>query len=131
MQEPHHPLASDDGTLTPDNPIARATALVIEASRISNRPCDEAPKYESYLRKAGFVDIVVERYKWPLNEWPKDEHYKQLGAWAHYCFTGPMEGMLMALFTRNLGWSTEEVIVFCAQLRAAFRDRNTHAYFPV
>lgn len=131
VQDLFHPFASDDGTLLPDNPIARVSALSMEACRISGRPCDDGPRYKGLMEKAGFVDIVSRTYKWPINQWPKDEHHKEIGAWTFVNFTGPLEGLLMALFTRNLGWSRDEVLIFCAQLRAALRDRRTHAYIPL
>ena len=37
----------------------------------------------------------------------------------------------MALFTRYLGWSQEEVLVFCSEVRAALKDRSVHGYIPI
>jgi hypothetical protein len=28
---------------------------------------------------AGFEDVVEIQYKWPLNKWPRDKKYKELG----------------------------------------------------
>lgn len=33
---------------------------------------------ESLLVKAGFVDVELRIFKWPMNGWPKDEKYEQL-----------------------------------------------------
>lgn len=40
---------------------------------------DTALLYEQQLAEAGFVNVHVVKEKWPLNRWPKDKRYKQLG----------------------------------------------------
>lgn len=40
---------------------------------------DTALFYEQQLADAGFINIRVVKEKWPLNRWPKDIKYKQLG----------------------------------------------------
>ena len=77
------------------------------------------------------MDIVEHRFEWPLNEWPKDPHYKELGAWTRENLNGGVEGLIMALFTRYLGWTQEEVLGFCVEVRAALRDRRVHGYIPM
>ena len=37
----------------------------------------------------------------------------------------------MALFTRGLNWSAEQVEVFLAQVRAEMNDRNIHTWWPM
>lgn len=131
MQDFIVPYACDDGTLTEDNPLYRASALCREAGIVSGRRNDVAPYYKSYMERAGFVDVVERRLKWPLNEWPKDPYYKEIGYWVRANLEIGIEGMLMALFTRFLGWTKDEVLVFSAQVRAALRDRSVHGYCPV
>lgn len=125
------PYTSDDSSLTPDNPLHRSSSLSVEAAKLSGRPIDLAPQYKTYLENAGFVDVVERRLKWPLNEWPKDPHYKELGSWVRECHDQGSEGMIMALFTRYLGWTKEEVMVLCAQIRAQLKDRSVHGYIPM
>ena len=38
-----------------------------------------------------------------------------------------LEGFSLALFTRNLGWSVEEVQVLLSKARKDMGDRNIHA----
>lgn len=131
MHEFTLPYASDDGTLTPDNPIYRASALCVDAAAAGGRPNNLAPHYKSYLERAGFVDVVERRFKWPLNDWAKERYYKEIGLWTRESLDGGIEGLVMALLTRHLGWNTDEVMVFCAQFRAALRDRTVHGYIPM
>ena len=121
------PFTSDDDTLEIDNPAYRASVLYTKAAEVGGRPNNLAPYYKSYLERAGFVDVVEKRFKWPLNEWPKDPYYKELGSWTRENLDVGIEAMLMALFTRFLGWSSDEVLVFCAQFRAAL-ERSVYAW---
>ncbi|KAL9109971.1 MAG: hypothetical protein Q9227_005494 [Pyrenula ochraceoflavens] len=47
--------------------------------------------FEDKLRAAGFVDIHVKRFKWPIGTWPKDPKHKLLGSafwWARKATEG-------------------------------------------
>lgn len=131
MQDVLLPYESDDGTLTEDNPLRRISELSVKAGEVAGRPFNLPPKYKTYLERAGFVDIVERRLKWPLNPWPKDPHYKEIGAWVRENFHIGIEGLLMALFTRYLGWTKEEVLVAAMEFRDALNNRRTHGYIPV
>ncbi|KAF9769132.1 hypothetical protein IL306_013494 [Fusarium sp. DS 682] len=97
----------------------------------AGRAINLAPKYKSFLEKASFTDVVEKQFKWPINEWPKDKHYKELGRWSYANINNGLEGLLLGLFTRFLGWSADEVRVFCTAMRKQLRDRSIHAYIPV
>ncbi len=131
MQDLTHPFGCDDGTLPEGIELSRLGPLCIEATAKAGRPIDIAPKYKSFLEKAGFVDVVEKRFKWPLNPWPKDKHYKELGVWSFENLNAGLEGLLMAIFTRLLGWTADEVLVFCAAARKQLQDRRIHAYIPM
>lgn len=107
LQDVFLPYGCDDGTMTADSPLYRASALCVEGAAVSGRRIDLAPEYKTYLERAGFVDVVERRFKWPLNEWPKHPHYKLLGAWTRECLDKGAEGLVMALLTRNLQWTKE------------------------
>src|SRR5699024_11578697 len=53
-------------------PTRRSSDLAAE------RPMYLAPKYKDYFERAGFVDVMERRFKWPLNEWPKDSYFKEI-----------------------------------------------------
>ena len=131
MQDICLPYECDDGTLTKDNPLRRISTLSVEAGKVAGRPLDLPPKYKTYLQKAGFVDVVERRIKWPLNQWAKDPHHKLIGTWVRENFHIGIEGLLMALFTRHLGWTREEVLIASMEFKDALKDHSTHAYIPV
>lgn len=131
MQDFLLPYASDDGTMTADDPLFRVSSLCVDAAVAAERPIDLAPKYKDFFADASFVDIVERRFKWPLNEWPRDPHHKELGTWTTENLQGGIEGLVLALFTRYLGWTRDEVLLFCGQIRAALKNRRVHGYIPM
>lgn len=83
------------------------------------------------MADAGFIDIVEIPFMWPQNRWPKDKHFKELGLWTRENFTSGAEAMSLALLTRGLGWTREEVVVFVARVKNDMRDPRIHAYWPL
>jgi hypothetical protein len=79
------------------------------------------------------VDIVETVFKWPTNSWPRDKKYKEIGQWNNAnmdAFNG-LEALSIAVLTRVLGWSQEEVVVFLSKVRKDFNNKSIHAYWPV
>ncbi|KAF6832780.1 methyltransferase domain-containing protein [Colletotrichum musicola] len=122
---------SDDGTLPPDSMIVKTATLVVEAGKAVGRKVVEMPQVRDALLRAGFVDVRVSQYKWPINNWPRDHKYKEIGMWAHENVVSGWEGLCMATLTRIYGWSREEVMVAVALCRRELVDRSIHAYFPL
>lgn len=92
---------------------------------------DATLNYPGWLADAGFVDIRQEMFMWPTNSWPKDPFMKMLGRWNQINILEGLEGFCLALFTRGLDWTKQEVDVFVAKVGRDLRDKNIHAYFPM
>ncbi|KAI3556653.1 hypothetical protein CABS03_00933 [Colletotrichum abscissum] len=122
---------SDDGTLTDDLAFTKSLRLLGEAMGKLGRPYQDIPELKDMMVEIGFCDVVLERYKWPTNSWPRHHKYKELGVWQNENLTAGMEGFIMAPFTRIHGWSREAVLVFLVDVRKDINDRNIHAYFSV
>jgi hypothetical protein len=73
------PLKSDDGTLKEDSALLRWNQLLVQASDKLGPSLESAHHYESQLKEAGFEDVTKIEFKWPLNSWPRDARYKELG----------------------------------------------------
>jgi hypothetical protein len=131
MQDIHTPFECDDDTLTPDTITYKVGKAFEEASTKLGRPITVAPTYKALMEKAGFVDIVEKKLKWPLGAWPRDQYYKEVGEWYAANLEQGLEGLLMALATRGLGWTKEEVLLFCAKARKDIRNPRIHAYLPM
>jgi len=104
---------------------------LIEGSRRLGRPLGESDKYKAIVKKVGFHNVVETIYKWPTNSWPKDPKLKELGKWNLINFESGLEGVSLALFTRMLGWSKDEVLSLCADVRNELRDPKVHGYWKM
>ena len=94
---------------------------------------------------AGFENVVEVVWKWPTNRWPKDRKMKELGEslgcqwvwltkvgmWYQENVTRSLYGLSVALFTRGLGWTSEELEVFLVDVRKNMSDTKIHAWAPM
>ncbi|TLS28678.1 hypothetical protein PpBr36_01064, partial [Pyricularia pennisetigena] len=131
VQDIDFPLRCDDGTMRPDSAVRRWSDLMMEAGERSGFKLDECGRVADMMRAAGFVDVVRVPFCWPVNRWPRDQKLKQIGLWAQENFVEGCEAMSMALFTRFMGWTRDEVVDFSARVRADLADTSIHAYFPI
>ncbi|KAH7066162.1 S-adenosyl-L-methionine-dependent methyltransferase [Paraphoma chrysanthemicola] len=83
------------------------------------------------MEEAGFVDVVEEKFIWPIGAWPKDPHLKDLGRWGERNWADGIEGWVMALYTRLLGWTYAEVQAFIRDIRDVIKNRKNHFYHEV
>ncbi|KAG0646367.1 putative methyltransferase tdiE [Hyphodiscus hymeniophilus] len=104
---------------------------MFEASKVLQRPLNSAKFCKDLLISTGFVGVVETQYKWPMNRWPKDPKYKELGMWAHENISAGLQGLSLALFTRGLGWSVDELEVLLADVRKDMKNPRIHSYWPM
>lgn len=136
LQDCIYPMSSDDDTLSEDTALYEWSTTLSEAFRRSKRPIDSALHYEQQLAEAGFVNIRVVREVWPINPWPRDSKYKQLGIWNSVNTAEALNAATLAIFTRpekenGLGWSRAEVEVLLARVRSEMKKTDIHAYLRI
>ncbi|KAH9241336.1 hypothetical protein K456DRAFT_1733766 [Colletotrichum gloeosporioides 23] len=124
-------LQSDDNTLRPDSAVVKSGKLLREACAILGRPFQSIPSLVDVMKEVGFVDIVMTKYKWPMNSWPKDPKHKLIGTWSLHNNIEGIEGWTMAAYTRALNWKKEEVQAFLVDVRNGLKDKSMHAYMPI
>ncbi len=125
------PLGCDDGTLKKDSDLWVWMSLVMEAMEKMGRPVIAAQQWKPLLEQCGFEDVTQTIYKWPINRWPRDKKYKDLGMWSLANMDSALEPSSLAPLTRALGWSREEVLVLVSNARKVLRDTSVHAYWPM
>jgi len=126
-----NPVACDDGTLPPDSALVKWNQLLVEASKKLGATLDCSLHYREWMIAEGFTNVVQVNYKWPINSWPKDPKYKNLGLWSHQNAIEGLQAVSLMLFTNVLGWSTEEAEILIAGVRRDLKNRHIHAYWPV
>ncbi|KAI8314930.1 Secondary metabolism regulator LAE1 [Colletotrichum sp. SAR11_59] len=131
LQENDFLFASDDGTLSPEKPLAKFSSLVREACVKFGRQFIDVPLMEDMMKQVGFQDVALQRFKWPSNPWPKDPHYKKIGEWNYHNFVAAAEALAMGPLTRAHGYTKEEVDVFLIDVRKNMRDPKIHSYLTM
>lgn len=132
IQDIQLPVFCDDGTLDPEtSPLMKWQECLIQGSRKIGRPLGDSDKYKAIVEEAGFHNVVETIYIWPTNGWPQDPKLKELGKWNLINFESGLEGVSLALFTRVLGWSKDQVLSLCADVRNELRNPKVHGYWKI
>lgn len=87
--------------------------------------------YKKTLEEVGFVDVVEKLYVWPLGTWPKDKKMKVLGAWVREDSLAGLHAGSMAIMTRGLKMSVDDVERFLVDVTKDIKSNKIHAYTPV
>ncbi|KAF9878365.1 methyltransferase domain-containing protein [Colletotrichum karsti] len=88
-------------------------------------------RFKDLLVNAGFEEVVEVKRIWPMNGWTKNEKLRELGSWSQACSLKGCEASALALFTNVLGWTREEVLVFCSGVRRDLNNTGIHAYWNI
>lgn len=64
----------------------------------------------------------------PIGGWPKDPKIKEIGRYERMQMLDAVEPYSLALFSRALGWSREEIMVQVAKVRQDLADPKYHMY---
>ena len=123
---------TDDNTLPPDSYIQKWCAnqeAAVQKMGLTLRINGE--KLKSMMTNAGFVNVSYQDFKVPIGTWPADRKQREIGAFQLVAMLDGIQGLTIALWTRFLDWSVEEIEVFLAKIRPEFKDRKVHSYWPL
>lgn len=81
----------------------------------------------SIFVRVGYIDPVFV-IQVPLNPWPKNRRLKEIGRYQQANMLEGMEAYTLALFSRVLGWSRQEILGFLVGVREEIMDRSIHIY---
>ncbi|KAF5011136.1 hypothetical protein FDECE_2744 [Fusarium decemcellulare] len=124
-------MESDDGTVKDGSAMNEWGKLFVQGAKMIRRSFTvlEEEIQEKYMREAGFADIQVKNIKVPIGGWPKDETLKEAGRFAQLALERDLEGYTCYIASQFLGWSREEISVYCAQLRRELHNGKVHAFY--
>ncbi|KAK7537997.1 S-adenosyl-L-methionine-dependent methyltransferase [Phyllosticta citricarpa] len=117
---------ADDGSAGADNKMVRLAELLCDGADRIGRTLQPGQHLERWMKDAGFTNVQSRLIKLPLGAWPKDGTLKQIGAFNMVQTYEGLEAFILAIFTRVLGWTADEVQVFLAQARADLKRRDCH-----
>ncbi|KAI9846906.1 MAG: hypothetical protein M1837_003518 [Sclerophora amabilis] len=145
-QEPMSMAYCDDGTMPEDWTFNEWSKIGDDAAMSHGKPLRIANKLKRWYEQAGFVDVHEVMFKIPMNPWPKDPTYKNLGRVRRYIlifheqctkllfqiselnWLQGIQAMCLAWFHRVHGWTKDEIEVYLVNVRKAVQDRSVHAY---
>jgi SAM-dependent methyltransferase len=93
---------SDDDTVGPNHIYTFYGTVMHELARKRGKDFDIWKDIKERIKKAGFVDVVEKRTKWPMGPWSSDKKMKELGRWNQLRIEQGIEGFAMRLLT-NVG----------------------------
>ncbi|KAJ0319950.1 hypothetical protein Brms1b_003544 [Colletotrichum noveboracense] len=131
LQETEASFLSDDGTLPADSALVRFTELLRGAAEKFGRVFIDVKELKAIMIEVGFEDVTLSRYKWPVNTWPKDPHYREIGAYNYENVMDAVDGLAMAPLTRAYEWTRAEVEVFLVDVRKDVKNKEYHSYAPM
>jgi hypothetical protein len=111
--------------------LERWANLVLQATFKLGKDWTRVKYYKEYLEQAGFVDVQERKYEWPLGTWAKGKRNKALGLWYREDVLSGLQGFTIALLTKALGMSMEEIEVLLVGVREDIKSNNIHCYVPV
>ncbi|KAF4467084.1 methyltransferase [Fusarium albosuccineum] len=129
--EPTVVAESDDDTVQPGSAHSEWGKFFIEGAKKMGRSCTvfEDDVQRKSIEAAGFVDIQFVDKKVPIGGWPEDPKQKQIGQYLQASLEQDLEGYVLYMASQLLGWTKDEVSVYCDQFRREIRSGKYHAFF--
>ena len=69
------------------------------------------------MENAGFENVVVQEFQIPIGVWPTSSKLREVGKFQLVAMLDGIEALTLALWTRYLGWTEENVQVYLASVR--------------
>ncbi|KAE8367100.1 putative methyltransferase [Aspergillus caelatus] len=128
MMEPTVDIFSDDDSISKAPNLSEWRDMLIEASGKFGKEMGAAKKYKQWMIEAGFTDVTEEIFKVPFSPWAKDPKLKELGRYQQANMLEALDAYSLALFTRFLGWSVDQIQMLLVGVRRELLDRKLHIY---
>ncbi|RPB03580.1 S-adenosyl-L-methionine-dependent methyltransferase [Choiromyces venosus 120613-1] len=126
--EPTLQIFCNDGSLDLESPMAMWSKNMIKSADLFGKPGNIAHLTKGWMIDAGFVNVEEKILRLPVGPWPKDPLLKEIGRFNMLSGMQGLDGFTLALFTRVLGWSAEDVMKFIQTVKDQLLDRRTHAF---
>ena len=128
MQEFHTCFYSFDDGLDNAPYLKDWDLQTAEASRRFGKDLRKAHVLKQYMEDAGFVDVQEAIYKVPIGPWAKGKKFKELGNYSLVQLLNSVEPFSLALFSRVLGYTIDEIKIICARVKNDLVNPKLHSY---
>jgi hypothetical protein len=127
LQDGVWPFRCVDDTMT-GTALERWINLVTAAASALGKDWTRVRQYKAYMEESGFEDVVEKRVVWPIGTWARGKRMKMLGMWCKEDLLAGLQAMSMAVMTRGLGMTPEEVELLLVDVRKDINSQRIHAY---
>lgn len=114
----------------PQYPFATYLYHVCGAADRAGRSLTVGSKIKGMLQEAGFEECVEKAEVWPMSDWAKDPHLKELGRWGRLGATESAFPFALQLLTRE-GWTVDQVRDLCTSVLESLRKGRAKHYVLV
>jgi ubiquinone/menaquinone biosynthesis C-methylase UbiE len=122
----------DDGSVPADGAIVQWHELFAKGAMMAGIDMRiNASKLEGMFKEAGFVNVKKVEFKLPVGPWAKDPKLREAGLLTLGGLLEGISGLSIAVFTKLLGWSPDELEVLLAKVRNEWQKRGVHQYWPM
>ncbi len=115
------------GDFKPGCAMDRWTDEIIAGIKSFGLEPEPGPKLESWIKDAGFTNVVHKLLPIPVGTWPKNRKLKEIGAFDVVQFLDGLEAISLRILTTVGGWSPEEVQVLLVDVRKELREPRMRA----
>lgn len=130
MQDVYFKPHSIDGTVDGTS-LAKWNEIIIEGAKKLGRDWHCVQHYKRWFEDVGFEDVVEMHSYWPMNPWTKGKKMKAIGALSMKNALEGINSISMAIMTRVLKKSPDEVEAGVEEVKRDIKDSSIHSYWPV
>ena len=130
MQDVYFKVHSVDGTVE-GTAFEEWNKVVVEGAKKLGRDWHCVRNYKRWFEEIGFEAVVERHFAWPMNRWAKGKKMKMIGTLSMDNALEGIEAISLAIMTRVLGKSPEEIENMLKEVRRDIQDTSVHSYWPV
>ncbi|KAI5810265.1 S-adenosyl-L-methionine-dependent methyltransferase [Peziza echinospora] len=129
FSEHENGLRSDDNSYTPQTNLYQYWDLFHQAMNETGKDPKISENIKTMIEADGRFEQVKEiQLKIPWGTWPKDKRYKEIGKWISIIIKSGLEAYGIALFTRVLGKSQEDMERLFEGAKKELELKKIHGY---
>ncbi|KAK8020423.1 methyltransferase [Apiospora arundinis] len=121
-------ILCDDGTMTDDNPLKLHFEDIEDATASEGRPLRSGDRWRKACEEVGFVDITEYVFKVPINGWPRELRWKELGKMWEANFLHGIQAVTYGPLGRIRKLTRNQMEMLLLDVRKAISDTSVHAY---
>jgi hypothetical protein len=91
-------------------------------------------EYAQIFRNVGLDNVTERLFVWPVSPWPqgpRNDHVRELGRWTRRTLLEGLEALSLALLTRYVGMTRDQVLQLVENVKSDLWDTKYHVYIQM